>query len=105
MPSQINATWPHRPWAVKIEGFRDLVEGFPDELEYETVDNPHVLAFRTRLVEFFRGTEWYQQAPDEMQTIRDLVDNDLDTAGDVREMNEAIDSIYDLADDERVWLG
>jgi hypothetical protein len=104
MPSQINASWPPRPWAMKIEGYRAIAEETPDWGGAETVDNPEVLACRTRLVEFFRSTEWYQQAEDEHGTIRDLVDSDLDTAGDVNEMNDAIDSIYDLADVERVWL-
>jgi hypothetical protein len=62
MPSQINATFPSLPWAMRIEGYRAIVEETPGWGGAETMDNPDVLAFRTRLVEFFRATEWYQQA-------------------------------------------
>jgi hypothetical protein len=90
-------------WDRTVRGFRDVLYNNPDD----------TIAARDGLVSAIKGSSWYKNAEEygELWTLLDeLIDVgnpeiDWDEGYNAqRHLNGLLDAIYDLADQERVWI-
>lgn len=90
-------------WDRTVRGFRDILQRHDDD----------IVQTRGDLIQVLKNSSWYKNAAEfgELWTLLDeLVDVgnpgiDWDEDYDAqRHLNGLLDAIYDLADQERVWL-
>jgi hypothetical protein len=80
-------------WKATIEGVAPLLSDFHDgDIDFESARNGIVEVLRRQ--PFFKdGDEFF-----------DIVECDLANAEDISEFDDYMDSLYDWADDNRVWI-
>lgn len=77
-------------WRIEIRGWGKVIQD--DSLEWD--------AKRDKLVGILKASAWYKDEDDDLgMAIMDLEDSPT-----IEDADEAIWSIYNLADDDRVWL-
>lgn len=91
-------------WERTVRGFRDILQRHDDD---------DVVQTRGDLVQVLKASSWYKKA-DEYGELWTLLDELVDVGNPEidwdegynaqKHLNGLLDAIYDLADEERVWL-
>ncbi len=85
------------------------LQGFKDALRLAEDDERRWPEARDKAVQVLLDSKWYRDQGDEplereYSDLGDLI-AELKASDDIDWADEVIERIYDLADDERVWLG
>lgn len=84
-----------RQWVYNVPAFKVAMERYLDETD--------LIPTRDALVKALVDSRWYADEG-EYSELGDLID-ELKNSEDEDEMNDIVQRIYDLADDQRAWLG
>lgn len=91
--------YPRAPkWRRVLYGFRDAWKPWEDEQTQEAFERS-----RDAAVEVLRNSDWVRKDHEEYDDLWCAID-DLKDSPDADVADEALWTIYNMADDERVWI-